>query len=302
MNLSMSSPTTLVGYCLLVFLASLTGGWLPTVLHLTHTRLQAAVSGIAGLMLGLSVLNLLPHAVEELGSVQTGAAWMLAGFLTMFLLQRFLPFHHHNVEESDEPNHEQGHEHDHGHERSHDELPAPPLRWIGVAFGLSLHSLFDGLALAAAVMATEHGHSGALGLATALAVILHKPFGAMAITTLMKASDAPRGWYRSVNTAFALVTPVGALLFFLGASHLTEMHPAWLGMSLAFCGGTFLCIACADLLPELQFHSHDRIKLSVALFIGLTVAILIGKFGHTPHEHAHDSPSEVPPPTEASGQ
>jgi zinc and cadmium transporter len=49
------------------------------------------------------------------------------------------------------------------------------------------------------------------------------------------------------------------------------------GCALAFCAGTFLCIACADLLPELQFHSHDRLKLTLALAAGLGVAILIGQ-------------------------
>ena len=35
--------------------------------------------------------------------------------------------------------------------------------------------------------------------------------------------------------------------------------------------GTFLCIALSDLLPELQFHSHDRLKLSVALLVGFAL-------------------------------
>jgi zinc and cadmium transporter len=51
-----------------------------------------------------------------------------------------------------------------------------------------------------------------------------------------------------------------------------------------------LCIACADLLPELQFHSHDRLKLSVALAAGLAVAVLIGQFessGHDSHQAPH---------------
>ncbi len=39
-------------------------------------------------------------------------------------------------------------------------------------------------------------------------------------------------------------------------------------MALAFSAGTFLCIALSDLLPELQFHSHDRLKLSISLIAG----------------------------------
>lgn len=270
-------------YCVAALLAALAGGGLPMLLRLTHTRLQLAVSFVAGLMLGLALLGLLPHAALELQSVQQSAAWLIAGFLTMFLLQRFLPFHHHDVEEG-QPASPCGHHHTPG--ETHGEPAANPLGWVGVALGLSLHSIFDGLALAAAVMAVASGHGGALGLGTALAVILHKPFSAMAITTLMAASHAPRKSVHLINLGFALVTPVGALLFFLGGEHLAHAHPGWLGAALAFCAGTFLCIACADLLPELQFHSHDRVKLSLALLIGLGVAVIINQFGHVEHTHA----------------
>ena len=42
--------------------------------------------------------------------------------------------------------------------------------------------------------------------------------------------------------------------------------------ALAFSAGTFLCIALSDLLPELQFHQHDRVKLSAALLAGIALA------------------------------
>ena len=34
-----------------------------------------------------------------------------------------------------------------------------------------------------------------------------------------------------------------------------------------------------------QFHSHDRLKLSVALATGLAVAVLIGQFETSGHDH-----------------
>jgi zinc and cadmium transporter len=281
MNSFPTSPTVLLAaYCLLALLAALAGGALPSLVRLTHTRLQFAVSFVAGLMLGLSVLGLLPHACHELTSIHLGAAWLLGGFLVMFFLQRFLPFHHHDVAEGSPPE-------PCGHTHALAERSARSLSWMGVALGLSLHSVFDGLAMAAAVASGEQGHGEALGLGTALAVILHKPFGALAITTLMAASGAARPSRHLVNLAFALVTPLGALLFYLGAGPWAHMHPAWLGCALAFCAGTFLCIACTDLLPELQFHTHDRFKLSFALLAGLAVAVAIAQFGHADHAGAH---------------
>ena len=72
------------------------------------------------------------------------------------------------------------------------------------------------------------------------------------------------------------MAPAGALLFYFGASHFADSNGILLGGALAFCAGTFLCIASSDLLPELQFHSHDRFKLSAALLAGLAVAVIIG--------------------------
>ena len=54
---------------------------------------------------------------------------------------------------------------------------------------------------------------------------------------------------------------------------------------LAFAAGTFLSIATSDLLPELQFHAHDRGKLSMALLAGVGVSALIGGFETNGHEH-----------------
>ena len=275
-----STILVLVVYCLLAFLAALGGGVLPSLLKLTHTRLQVAVSFVAGLMLGLAVLGLLPHGIEQLRAVQPGLVWLLVGFLTMFLLQRFLPFHHHDVSEGSplEPC---------GHPHSLAERSARRLSWMGVALGLSVHSLFDGLAMAAAVASGESSHGGALGLGTALAVILHKPFSALAITTLMAASGAGRSSQRWMTVVFALVTPLAALMAYMGLATWAAAHPAWLGVALAFCAGTFLCIACTDLLPELQFHSHDRVKLSLALLLGLGTAWAIVWLAHGGHDHHH---------------
>jgi zinc and cadmium transporter len=158
---------------------------------------------------------------------------------------------------------------------------------VGTALGLTLHSLLDGLAMAAAVEATTRGQ-GLAGIGTALAVILHKPFDAMAVSTLMTAGGSSRFSRQLLNALFSLATPLGAALFYLGANHLAGSNEVFLGCALAFCAGTFLCIASSDLLPELQFHSHDRLKLSVALLLGVGVAVLIGAI--EPHEHKSESP------------
>ncbi|HKS37511.1 MAG TPA: hypothetical protein VJW76_10005, partial [Verrucomicrobiae bacterium] len=58
----------------------------------------------------------------------------------------------------------------------------------------------------------------------------------------------------------------------------------FLGSVLAFTAGTFICIAASDLLPELQFHAHDRGKLTVALIAGLGVSVAVGMFETAGHD------------------
>lgn len=279
----MTPALLLTIYCVLVLFASLAGGWFLLLVHLTHTRLQIAVSFVAGLMLGIALLHFLPDADEQLHSLDKTAAWMLGGFLAMFFVQRFFHFHHHDLPEGDPEDccgHDHSHEHHHDDEHAHTlaDKSAKQLSWIGTALGLTFHSLLDGLALAAAVEVGRHGNVKIAGLGVALVVILHKPFDAMAVSTLMAAGGSSKSSRHILNGLFALASPVGAALFYLGASQFAGGDVPVLGYALGFCAGSFLCIASSDLLPELQFHSHDRFKLSAALLAGLAVAVIIGLF------------------------
>jgi zinc and cadmium transporter len=292
-------------YCALILLASLLGGWLPLLVRLTHTRLQVATSFVAGLMLGVGLLHLVPHAWEQFRSADLTMAWVLVGFLAMFFVQRYLHFHHHDVpEEAPETRgSEKGvasYDHDAGHEHEeHDgaltlaDKSARHLSWMGAAFGLTLHTLLDGVALAASVeldRSQAHAH-GLLGFGTFLVIFLHKPFDALAVGTLLAIGKSSRSLRHWVNGLFALANPAGLLLFYLGADRFSQAAPHFLGVVLAFAAGTFLSIATSDLLPELQFHAHDRGKLSVALLAGVGVSALIANIETTGHRHS----TEVPP-------
>ncbi|MBI5385460.1 MAG: ZIP family metal transporter [Verrucomicrobia bacterium] len=288
----------LSGYCALILLASLAGGWLPLLLRPTHTRMQTCTSFVAGLMLGVGLLHLLPHSWHQLHSLDRAVGWLVAGFLAMFFIQRFFHFHHHDVPE--EPAGENGpHHHDHHHEHSLDHSAcgnlavqsAQRLSWTGATLGLVLHTLIDGAAVAASVEAETHAHAHGLlaGFGTFLVVFLHKPFDAMAVGALMARGGRSRAFCHLVNGLLALAIPAGVLLFHLGLGNGSPGAQQFVGAALAFSAGTFLCIATSDLLPELQFHSHDRLKLSAALLLGLGMAAFIGRFetaGHDRHEPA----------------
>jgi zinc and cadmium transporter len=291
----MSPIVPLTYYCLLVLGASVVGGMLPLWFRLTHRGMQVAISFVAAMMLGVGLLHMLPHALAEARVSASEASgrefnvmlWALGGWLAMFFIERFFSFHHHDVE-SDSTGEVHGHaetcEHEH-HHHHHD------ITWSGAAFGLTVHSLIEGIALAASVY---HGHDSLplAGLGTFLVIVLHKPFDSMTISMLM----ARGGWSTKtrlvVNALFALAVPAGIALFYAGVS--TEKSSGQLvAYALAFSAGTFLCISLSDLLPELQFHDHDRVKLSASLLFGLALALVVGKLEGVVHRHPTASANAV---------
>jgi len=61
-----------------------------------------------------------------------------------------------------------------------------------------------------------------------------------------------------------------------------------------------MCIALSDLLPELQFHDHDRGKLSAALLLGLALAYGVCRLETLSHSHPPALLDfDVNPPAEA---
>ncbi len=105
-----------------------------------------------------------------------------------------------------------------------------------------------------------------------LATLVHKPADALTIVSLMLRAGVPRARAHLVNLGFAAMIPAGILLFYLSLGQLgPSTSRAVTAAALSFSAGTFLCIALSDLLPELQFHAHDRTKLSLALLTGFAL-------------------------------
>jgi zinc and cadmium transporter len=292
-------------YAVLIMTASMAGGLAPALMRFTHRQLHLLMSFVAGLMLGVAVFHMLPHAAEKLDSVDTAVVWLMGGLLGMFFLIRAFHFHQHVSLEPDDAQapginaesehsgclvHDHGHQHDHDHDSSQTHSHEPPsahkLSWVGIGFGLTIHTLIDGMALAASVR--DDLLSGVpvwvAGVATLLAIALHKPLDAMSITTLMASSGWSHRWRLGANATFAAMCPIGILLFFAIDRTLTA-DGIFIGAALAFSAGVFLCISLGDLLPEIHFHHHDRVQLSLALMFGVLLAY--GLRFVEPHDHEH---------------
>ncbi len=289
----MSALPLLLAYCVLIVAASITGGQLSSLLRMTHLRTQVLMSGVGGLMLGIALLHLLPHGQAVLGSASKMGAGALGGLIVMFLLIRLFHTHDHGVPVEADAGNQTHHHCDHPHHHNDDHVKG--ISWFGLFFGLVLHTLVDGVALASSVLAeAEHGAwMGLAGLGTFLAVALHKPLDAFAITSVMNKQHWSLSAQRTANHCFSLACPIGAIAFYFGSTHwLADSN--LLGWGLVVSAGFFIGIALADLLPEVAFHDHDRGKLTAALLLGVAIAVGIENLpGHSheqpnvQHSHSH---------------
>lgn len=281
-------------------MASLFGGSLPSLIKLTHRRIQLTLSFVSGVMLGVALLHLMPHAFYKLESIELTAGVCLIGLLFMFFMIRMFHFHQHDLAVDQEHDHKQkqlcDHEKDHHHVHCEDHGGGLDISWLGLCFGLAIHTIIDGIALAAVVQSTSPVGLSLAGVGVFLAIVLHKPLDALSITSLM----AARGWdmhkQLTVNLVFALMCPLGAMLFAFSIEQNAEYRDTILGVALAFSAGIFLCISLGDLLPEVHFHSHDRMALSGMLLLGVAIAFLIEM------THKHDPGGPVSPQEDESVQ
>jgi zinc and cadmium transporter len=229
-----------------VIFISLVGGFLPLLRDLSQRVLALLLSFSAGVLLGAVFFHMLP----EIGRVLTDTVgWpILAGFLLIFVMERFVFVH--ACEERECDIHQMG-------------IPA--------FLGISLHSLLDGIALGAGLILPE------LGPVVLLAVVIHKMPDSMSISSILLSA----GWRRSkvamLSLVFSLTTPVGALFAYL---FLRALSPENVAIALGISAGTFLAIATADILPQIHRLEERNPLTLVFLLGGLTVSWLGSLIAH----------------------
>ncbi|OHA89702.1 MAG: hypothetical protein A2741_01995 [Candidatus Zambryskibacteria bacterium RIFCSPHIGHO2_01_FULL_43_27] len=200
------------------------------------------VSLAAGALLGDAFIHLIPEVFEN-PVVQTQAPILIiSGILIFFLLEKFLHWHHHAIE-------------DHGQETVH-----PTGRMILISDGV--HNFIDGLIIAVGYMASIE-----IGTATTLAVILHEipqeigDFGVLLHSGYTKKRAI---WLNFLSALFAILGAAVAIIIGNSTSNLIY----WL---LPITAGGFIYIALSDLMPEL--HKTKTGGRSVFQFIALLAGI-----------------------------
>lgn len=250
---NMSDLETLL---LLAFIGSVAGliGGLVLIFKRNWAKGLASVSIplAAGVLLAVSLLDLLPEAVEEVG--ESAFMVVLVVFVALFLVEKFIFYlhHHHDVDD-----------HDHGdHKSGHPETAVPM-----VILGDTIHNFLDGVAIAAAYMVDP-----TLGWIVAFSTFLHETPHEIADFGILLA----RGWSRQkaiiVNFLSALATFPGALITYYVAGDIEGA----VGILLAVAAGLFLYVAATDFLPEVGHASRKgAVKQTAFLLLGVIIIVAV---------------------------
>ena len=258
----------LTAYSVAIVAASLLGVFVQMTVRLTHTRTQIAMSFVAGLVLGVALYHLLPHSLAVISgpqAVATAVWWMVLGMIMMIVLLRVFQFHRHDVSEEEVR--------DHG-EHLHHRSGAQSLKWLGISMGMGLHTLTEGAALGASTRSVSQADVAGETVSFAMfaAILFHKPLDTFSVLGLMRIEGVSRRAAVAINIGITLLCPLGAFLAFWGIGLLGPTEGDAVGRALAFGAGALLCVALSDLLPEIQFHGHDRIVLTSSFALGLALA------------------------------
>jgi zinc and cadmium transporter len=277
-------------YSLLIMAFAFVGAYLPFVGgQVSHSRLQFYLTFSAGVMLGAAFFHVMPDAMKLSGD--NFGWWMSLAVVGLFCIERFIAPHSHEIDgkqqaggenhSSAEHDHDSSHAHEpeHDHEDEHQAAAPAVAGWMAV-LGLTIHTFMNGIGLAGQVQADTSKSGwpawGIPGLAMFFAVFFHKPADALAISTVLSRKHVSRSRVAWVQIGFVAMIPVGAFLFCLTEGSLEEdMKNQLIGAALAFSAGTFLFVALSDLLPEVQFHRHDRIPLFLTLVSGVLLMAFI---------------------------
>ena len=240
----MPLPLTALLVSTAAFLSALFGGFL-AMRAVRQVGLLIAFG--AGIRIGAAYFDLMPEAVEHLGSLDLAMIFTAVGFLAFYAIEKLTALH---------VGHETATELDHG------EVQHRHIGLIG-GIGMSLHSFLDGVALAAGLTV-----GGGLGLVIAVVVVMHRFSDGIGIVSLMLASRMPRDMMIRWVGLVALAPVVGVVVGLL-----IPVPDEVLGGMLAVFAGFFLYIGAAELLPEA--HRSDRSRWVVAATLAGVVGIYL---------------------------
>jgi len=227
--------------------ASCIGGLLLCLRRWSEESLYAMISTGSGLLLAITLLDLLPHSIA--GERHHLTPFVLIGFALLFVLEMI--------------------------GQSGKSFGKSSV--IGVLCGFVLHAFVEGVSLMASFRADS-----ALGLSVLIALLFHKVPDGVTVASLVLAATKSRGRALWAACSLGLATLIGAISVRLVDSLLP---PIWSPIMLAATSGVFLYVSASHLVPVIQHAGRPR--LGVYFLAAIVAYLMLAAFLHgNGHVHA----------------
>ena len=239
---------------------------------------QHLLSLAAGALLATAFMHLLPEAFESQAGAHDLFATLLVGVVFFFLLDKAELWHHGHEHSHAEPaahdaHHDHHHGHHHGHDHGHAHHQGPRAGGWALLTGDSVHCFGDGILIASAFMADMR-----LGVIAAVSVMAHEvPHHMGDLVVLRQTSANRRMALLKVSLAGAVTALGGAVGYFL-VGQLQDFLPYFLAVA----SSSFVYVALADLIPQLQkrLTARETIAQIAWLIAGMVVVMMVSGLAH----------------------
>lgn len=248
---------------LYIFAATLLGGLLSVFIAATLTTavlgrlVKNLVSLSTGALLGTALLHVLPEAFESTADPHELFITLLAGLLFFFLLEKAELYRHGHHHEGDDPHHH--------HHHGFDAAQAGRGGWA-VLVGDSVHNFCDGVIIAAAFLA-----DAGLGAVTAAAVIAHEIPQEVGDYIVLLNAGFSRAKALLYNALSGLAAVLGGVLGYFVVGPWEALFPYLLVVA----SSSFVYVAVADLMPQLQRRLSLRETVSQLAWLGVGLGLVL---------------------------
>lgn len=224
----------------LAALADVAGGLVLVRARGIERWLRYFVAVGAGFLMAVVLLEMTPESLRL--SPSLGPVLIMAGYCAVHMLEHTINAHFH-----------------YGEETHHDEFVSQRTG-ISVLGGLSVHALFDGVAIGSGFVVNS-----ALGWLIFLAIFLHKVPEGFTMASVMLASGRSRSAAFLSAVALAVATLCGVLVI--------ELAPHWMPYGLPVSAGVALYVGASDLVPEV--NREPGIHMAFVFFLGVAGFLLL---------------------------
>ncbi len=224
-------------------LADVAGGFVLVRAKGVERYLRYFVALGAGFLMATALIEMMPESLRlNQPHPLLGPGLIMAGYCAVHLLEHTINAHFHFGEETHTGEFVSRH------------------TGNSVLGGLSLHALFDGVAIGSGFLVTSW-----LGWLIFLAILLHKAPEGFTMASVMLASGRSRRTALYSAVALAAATMAGVLVI--------ELVPSWLPYGLPLSAGVALYVAATDLVPEV--NREPGIRMALVFFAGVGAFLLL---------------------------